>query len=118
MLFNSYIFLLVFLPLTVSGYILLNARFGKWAALNFVTLASLVFYGYWNPPYLLLILTSIVVNFFLGRLLYRAAAGRKGLLVAGVVANLSTLAYFKYARFGAQVIHDLTGLPISLPRTF
>jgi alginate O-acetyltransferase complex protein AlgI len=118
MLFNSYIFLLVFLPLTVSGYCLLNARFGKWAALNFLTLASLVFYSYWNPPYTLLILGSIVVNFLLGRLLYRAAAGRKALLVAGVTANLSTLAYFKYARFGAQVFHDLTGLPVSLGRTF
>ena len=118
MLFNSYIFLLVFLPLTVSGYCLLNARFGKWAALNFVTLASLVFYGYWNPPYTLLILASIAVNFLLGRLLYRAGAGRKALLVAGVIANLGTLAWFKYARFGAQVVHDLTGLPVSLAGSF
>jgi alginate O-acetyltransferase complex protein AlgI len=114
MLFNSRPFLLVFLPLTISAYCLLNARFGKWAALNFVTLASLVFYGYWNPPYTLLILASIGFNFLLGNLQRRAAAGRKALLAVGVTANLSTLAYFKYAQFGAHVAHALTGMTVNV----
>ncbi len=118
MLFNSYAFLLVFLPLTVSGYCLLNARFGKWAALNFVTFASLAFYGYWNPPYTLLILSSIAINFLLGRMLFLAGSGRKALLAAGVAANLGALAWFKYARFGAQVIHDLTGRTVGIAAGF
>lgn len=118
MLFNSYPFLLVFLPLTITGYCLLNARAGKWAALNFLTIASLVFYAYWNPPYLLLIFASILLNFQLGKLQQRAVSGKRALLVAGVIANLGTLTYYKYTGFGAQIIHELTGLPVGVATRF
>ncbi len=118
MLFNSYPFLLVFLPLAVGGFILLNSWAGKWAALNFITLASLVFYSYWNPPYTLLIVGSIALNFLLGRHLYRSADGRKIWLTVGIVVNLGALGYFKYSHFGAEVLGAFTGLDLRLAEGF
>ena len=72
MLFNSYFFIAIFLPLTLLSYYyiapLLNFRsLSKHQCRLFVLLiASLIFYGYWNPIYLVLIGVSILFNFFIG----------------------------------------------------
>jgi len=47
LLFNSYVFIAVFLPVTLAGFVLAR-RFGQRAALAFVTAASIVFYGWWS----------------------------------------------------------------------
>jgi len=105
--FNSYPFLLVFLPLVVAGNIWLLRRQGRRAAMVFLILASLLFYGWWNPRYLGLLGLSVLGNFALGRALSagRARSGRasRGLLVLGVGANLALLAYFKYGAFIADI---------------
>lgn len=85
-------------------------------------LASLFFYSYWLPPYLLLLLGSILGNFFLARLLIQAPLGRrrKALLTLGLFSNIALIAYFKYADFflaniSAAIGREYSTLNIVLP---
>ena len=95
MLFNSYEYLLWFLPGTLVVFFLLGRR--PLAAQAWLTLASLFFYGWWNPRHLPLIAGSIVFNFAVAAALRRGAGGR--MLAFGVAANLALLGVFKYADF-------------------
>jgi alginate O-acetyltransferase complex protein AlgI len=107
MLFNSPLYLFLFLPLTVTGYHVL-ARLGSFQlARLWLLLASLFFYSYWNIAYLPLLLSSIAVNYGVGRLLLQWRRGRRALLVAGIVANLGLLVYFKYSDFLLEIISQL-----------
>ncbi len=90
MLFNSYIFIFAFLPITFISYFLLAKYRNGEAAITFLVLASLFFYGWWNPIYLLLMLLSIGVNYLIGESIvrYRAANNihkTKLLLTIGIV---------------------------------
>lgn len=103
MLFNSYEFLFLFLPLVLSGYFAF-ARIGREPAIVWLVVASLLFYGWWNPVYLTLIVASMGVNFGVGSLLSQANrlnrlhSGRLW-LTFGLGLNLAVLGYFKYANF-------------------
>ena len=100
MLFNSYIFLLAFLPLTLALFALALRRVGLTAALAVLVAASLLYYAYWNPAYLWIILASIAGNFAFGAIIARARGHlAKALFVAGVCANLGLLGFYKYAVF-------------------
>lgn len=101
MLFNSYGFLLVFLPLTWSIYFLLNKYTSFESGKFFLLLASVVFYSWWNPIYVFLLLFTILFNFIVGRQLSynKTKFTRKALLVFGVTVNLSLLGYYKYCNF-------------------
>ncbi|MHA1538365.1 MAG: MBOAT family O-acyltransferase [Alphaproteobacteria bacterium] len=118
MLFNSYIFIFAFLPLAVAVYAL-AARSGRGSlALALLVLASLVYYGYWNPQFLWLILVSIGFNYALAGLLHEArdlgAARKAGLLLGlGAAANLGLLGYYKYAGFLIENISPLVGSQLS-----
>lgn len=107
MYFNSAIFLFVFLPLTLGGWYLLNHYNCFRGALVFLSLASLVFYGYFKPEYLILIVVSIAVNYLVLCGLHRFEKGRKGLLVFGILANLSLLGYFKYSDFFLSAVNTI-----------
>lgn len=103
MLFSSFDFIFFFLPTTFSVFFLLGSvDLKRYAALSLVA-ASLFFYAYWNANYLPLLLISILVNFYFGRLLSpsngRPQATRKLFLIVGVSLNLLTLGYFKYTGF-------------------
>lgn len=104
MLFNSYVFIFLFLPFSLLGYFLLRqyCKNGN-ICLSFLAVASLFFYGWWNASYVLIIIFSILINYGLGRSIIslRSKNNRqaKYLLILGVILNLSTLAYFKYANF-------------------
>ncbi len=99
MLFNSYAFLVLFLPATVAGYFWIGRR-NQTAAAAWLALASLFFYGYWDYRYLPLLLTSIAVNFGLGRWIGLSEPRlRRQLLAVAVTANIVLLAYYKYADF-------------------
>ena len=112
MLFNSYLFILLFLPLTLAGYYLLN-HFGRYRAATFFLLGmSLWFYGYANPAYLALILASIAVNFALSRAL--GAKPRKVLLAGGILLNLAPLLYFKYCNFFLENLNAVFGQSFTL----
>ena len=107
MLFNSIEFLLFFLPVTLFVYLRIqDARI----ALLWISLASLFFYGYWNPIYLLLILASIFVNLSLGKRIVKVEGSNKYYLTAaGVTFNLALLGYFKYANFFVENVGELIG---------
>jgi D-alanyl-lipoteichoic acid acyltransferase DltB (MBOAT superfamily) len=108
-LFNSYTFIVLFLPLVLAVFYLLGRRMGPMAAISWLTLASLFFYGWWNPRYLLLILSSIGFNYLIaGRLLADERSGRRRmLLVVGISLNLLVLCYFKYAGFMLENVNAL-----------
>ena len=114
MLFNSLEFLFIFLPLTLALFYTVR-RFHYEAALGVLALASVVFYSYWNPPFVLLLLASVGVNFVLGQklskwaLLPKARQRKKVVLTFGVAANLAAIGYFKYANFFLENISAMTG---------
>ena len=118
MLFNSFEFLLVFLPLTLAGFYLLGRVRALYAA-AWLAVMSLVFYAYLIPTYLALLLVSITLNFQVGKLISKAgrdhqAAPRRRLMFIGVACNLAALAYFKYANFFLNTLDALTGLQWSI----
>lgn len=108
MVFSSSVFLLVFLPLVLVAYFVIPSRAVKNCLL---LLASLVFYAWGEPTYIVLMVVSILVNWLLGVLIDRAdAAGkRKLLLVVDLVINLALLCYFKYEGFLAENINAVLG---------
>jgi len=112
MLFSSYSFLFLFLPATLAGFILLSRHGGPTAARLWLVLASLFFYGWWNPVYVGLILASMLFNFTLGRLMGRRARLAKptnGALFFAVATNLALLGYFKYANFFVHSANAVLG---------
>ena len=116
MLFNSYEFLLAFLPATLALYFVTARWVGPRAALAILVAASLFFYGWWNPKYLVLLGFSMVVNFVLGNAIRDAAAPyKKWLLTTGIVGNLALLGWFKYAGFLAESVNAATGLGLPVP---
>lgn len=112
MLFNSNTFIFLFLPITLIGFYYLTYRRKTTAAIAFLTLASLFFYGYWRPAYLPIILISILLNYAWGTAISSAkqVINRKVLLCIGVLANLSVLFYYKYANFFIDTVSTLSGL--------
>jgi alginate O-acetyltransferase complex protein AlgI len=112
MLFNSFEFILGFLPVVLGGYWLL-ARYQA-ARLWFLLGASLVFYGYWDWRFSPLLIGSICLN-WLAAELYFARAWR-GMLVGAIVADLLCLGAFKYLGFFDAIVTDATGWQLSLPR--
>ena len=113
MLFSSYVFIFAFLPVTLLGFYLLGRGPGPRAAISWLVLASLFFYGWWNPHFVVLILASIVTNFAIGRLLERGSgrlpARQRALLIIGIGFNLALLGYYKYANFFVDTVGRFTG---------
>lgn len=102
MLFNSYEFLLLFLPVALAGFFALGHRGKFMAAIAWLAGISLVFYAWWNPRYLVLLLASIVFNYLVGRHLGKSPERQPSdqrMLVLGIACNLLLLAYYKYAGF-------------------
>lgn len=114
MLFNSYEFIIIFLPATLTVYFLLNKKKLTIASKVWLSLASLFFYGWWDINYLPLILGSIIFNYSISTTICKIevsqqrAAGRKSLLIFGIVSNLALLGYFKYMDFFITSINHLT----------
>jgi D-alanyl-lipoteichoic acid acyltransferase DltB (MBOAT superfamily) len=114
MLFNSYEFILLFLPITVIGFLALGLM-SRQLAMAWVILASIFFYAWWRPFNLAIIGPSLVVNYFLGRWLLglqgdaSKSRTRAFALTIGIIFNIAFLGYFKYANFAVSVAHDVTG---------
>jgi alginate O-acetyltransferase complex protein AlgI len=113
MLFNSYDYLLYFLPLSLIGFFALGRRL-SWSV-AWLTAASLFFYAWWDPRYLPLILGSIAFNFAIGRILRGQPARAKLVLACGIAGNLALLAMFKYADFALSNLSALLDKPLPLP---
>ena len=99
MLFNSYIFLFCFLPLSLVGYFLLNRYKHYELAKYFLTGMSLWFYAYFNTSYLWIILTSILVNYCCHCVMLSFSRYKKLSFFTGLIFNLGLLFYFKYFNF-------------------
>jgi alginate O-acetyltransferase complex protein AlgI len=120
MLFNSYTFIFIFLPATLVVYHGLQKAGLVRASRLALTLASLFFYGWWNPIYLLLLVPLTLANYALARQM----APRQGhlapharlLLVVGLAMNVGALGYFKYANFFVDNANNLLGMDLFLAR--
>ena len=106
MLFNSYIFLFLFLPLTLIGYFVFAKINGKYSQV-FLILMSLWFYGYFNFWYVFIIIASILFNFLLSRILSKRQS--KALLFVGIATNVLLIFYFKYMNFFKETINTIFG---------
>jgi D-alanyl-lipoteichoic acid acyltransferase DltB (MBOAT superfamily) len=112
MLFNSYLFILVFLPITLGIYLLLIRQGWRKQSFDWLVLASIFFYGWWKWTNVPLLLGSLLFNYTVGTWLGRIPPGRraKALLIAGLTGNLVFLGYFKYANFFIDNANSLFGL--------
>jgi len=118
MLFNSYEFIFVFLPITFFVYFYLNSKRLIEASRVFLVLLSLFFYSWWNIAYLPIILVSMLFNYVVGVSLSKdkehTKVSKKMLLTFGVIANVALLGYFKYADFLIENINVMTNGHIPL----
>src|ERR1700730_12625223 len=99
MLFNSYPFNFLFLPIVLLGYFAFG-RLGNLASVIWLALASLAFYSFSNWQFVLLLLASIAFNYGIGYLLIArrlSSAARSAALTIGVAGDLIVLGIFKYA---------------------
>ena len=111
MLFNSYPFLFIFLPITILGFFQIG-RYSRTLASLWLFSASLFFYGWWNPAYVSLLLASILFNYGVGKAVSREHARshfRRAwwILALGITADLCLLGYYKYTNF---FIANVSGL--------
>ncbi|MBI4292419.1 MAG: MBOAT family protein [Betaproteobacteria bacterium] len=118
MLFNSYAFVLVFLPLSLLIHRGLRRAGLDRGSIFALTLLSLFFYGWWNPVYLLLIVPMVLANFGVGRLIMACRVPRpqvaRALLILGLAGNLAVLGWFKYANFFVNNVNALFGADLYL----
>lgn len=117
MLFNSFVFLLLFLPITYVVFWTLRTARSRYV---WLTITGYVFYGYWDPRFCLLMAFSTLVSFLagLGFLRWTDPKHRKLCLVVPIVIDLLLLGFFKYANFGLDsfrtVVHWM-GADIHVP---
>jgi D-alanyl-lipoteichoic acid acyltransferase DltB (MBOAT superfamily) len=110
MLFQSQVFLLIFLPVTLAIWFALAAwvRGREWALIGL----SLIFYGWWDPRFVPLLLGQTCVSWLLAEAFIRSGKRHRGLLWLAIAANLAVLAFFKYAAFLAGSLVAITGLDL------
>lgn len=116
MLFNSYIFILVFLPLTLCVYFGLNKLKHYKIAKLMLVIASLIFYGYFNVNYLYIIVTSILVNYMFN-IIFRKIEGkgiRRFVLLLGISFNIGMIFYFKYYDFVIDTLNKMISTDFDL----
>lgn len=115
MLFNSYFFIFVFLPVSLLGFYWMGSRNHHRIAISWLVGVSLFFYAWWNPAYLGLILGSMLFNYALGVVLGRGQGVKnKRVLFFGVAVNLALIGYFKYANFFIDSFNSALGLGYSV----
>jgi len=119
MLFNSYEYIFVFLPLTLFGYFALARRGTSRGAILWLCGASLVFYGWWRAIYLALLVPLTLFNYLLAIAIDRARQDGKPRIQAfwtagGVAVNLAVLGYFKYATFFVDNVNAVFGASLNL----
>ena len=121
MVFTTYLFVFTFLPVVLVLYVALNrlvlqagASTGRTCLVlnSFLVLASYLFYGWWNPRFIVLMLAVTVVNYGCGRLIGRPGIGRRlslAIVTCAIVISLGTLGFFKYFRFLEVNLNQLLG---------
>ena len=110
MVFSSAAFLFVFLPMVVCLARIVPGLKAKNAVL---ALCSLLFYGFGEPSYVLLLLASVVINYTAGRLVVAFASHKKLVAAVAVILNLGLLGVFKYTDFVLETLDLLPGVSIA-----
>ena len=112
MRFNSYLFILVFLPVTLGIYVLIVRQGWRKQSFDWLVLASIFFYGWWKWSNVPLLLGSLLFNYTIGTWLGKLNQGHRAkvLLTFGLIGNLLFLGYFKYANFFIDNADALFGL--------
>lgn len=113
MLFNSFEFIFVFLPIVFILYFLVN-KVHPTGGMLLLLAASLFFYAWWNPAYLGLLVSSILVNYSVGTGMMKGTRYRKLLLILGILFNVGLLGYFKYTDFFIENVNALVGTNFQL----
>ena len=113
MLFNSFEFIFIFLPVTIYVFFVLG-KYNQQVAAAWLGAASLFFYAWWNPLYVSLLLISISFNYFIGLSIVRTYSLKKIrisnlFLFLGIATNLLLLGYFKYFNFFVGSINSSFG---------
>lgn len=117
MLFNSFEFVFLFLPLTLLIFFLIGNRGNHKLAIAWVITTSLFFYAWWNPVYLGPLIFSILFNYSIGCALTRRLTvfiNKQFFLILGIVGNLVILGYFKYANFFVSNLNNFSGTDFHL----
>ena len=117
MLFNSYLFVFIFLPVSLLGYYLSMRKIGNKAAKLWLFVMSLWFYGSFRLEYLLILLVSVGLNYAVCIGVQhaggKASGNGKPLLILGVAGNLALLGYFKYTNFFIENLNAVSGMRLS-----
>ena len=112
MVFSSLEFIYLFLPPVFIIFLVLRHLRWEKGIIWWLIISSLAFYAWWSPIHLVLLLLSVGINFALHRLIL--ATKRKSILIIGIIANLVTLVYFKYADFMIINFNMFTGAEMPL----
>jgi alginate O-acetyltransferase complex protein AlgI len=116
MLFNSVIFIFLYLPIIVFGFYIIG-KYSHKMAISWLAIASLFFYGWWDASFLGLLLGSIAFNYIAGGFIARNNENKdrgKWLTTFAVSMNLLLLGYFKYANFFLDNLNSILGWHYSL----
>src|ERR1700733_3337807 len=108
MLFNSPVFLLLFLPITLIGFYTLAAWIGRRVALTYLLIACLAFYAYSSLFNFFIFVGSVTANFLLGFAIAYFKRRSRSWLIGGLMLNLSLIGYFKYSGFIVSNFDQLT----------
>lgn len=115
MLFNSPLFLLIFLPITFGGFYFLACWRGRDAALIFLLLACLVFYAYSSPFNFGLFLVSVTANFLFGFAIAQFHRSSRAWLIGGITLNLGLIGYFKYTGLLVSSVNEIFSASFVVP---
>jgi alginate O-acetyltransferase complex protein AlgI len=115
MLFTSYEFIFLFMPVAVAGFAVLSSKHHK-AALVWLIVVSLFFYAYWDWRAIWILVASIVFNFVCGLAIQRSdGVVSRSWLTFGVAGNLLALGIFKYAGFAVEIVNDVASTHFDRP---
>ncbi len=123
MLFNSLPFIFLFVPVLLTGFMILSLLDSRSASLRWIVVCSMIFYGLWAPINLAFVMCSMVFNYLLAVQIrncikqeYRREKLANVLLALGIVANLCFLGYFKYKNFFADNLNEVFGLSLEITK--
>lgn len=119
MLFNSYVFIFAFLPVVFAVYCFVRRYPERRWTIAWLVLASLFYYAWWKPEFLLLLLVSVSVNAGFGKALCNGGLSRpvaRAVLTAGIIFNLGLLGYFKYSMFFMENLNQWFGAGLTVPK--
>jgi alginate O-acetyltransferase complex protein AlgI len=114
LLFNSYVFILLFFPIVFISYFVLLKFKNKEIAKAFLVFASLYFYSFWNVKYLLIIIASIFINYQVASYMNKEPKEKKSILIIGILFNIFLLGYYKYSDFFLSNMNALFGTSFPL----